>query len=116
MTTETDTLSLPTSTAPTDITESTCLPMAVPCLPTLCEEGTSEWDTNLVPNLAYHRSRPSGGGESVGGSSAGGGSSGSEYMYSIRDDDFKGPGRYGYDAIPFACISWMNHERGISKM
>lgn len=121
MTTETETLSLPTSTAPTDITESTCLPTAGPCLPSPCEAAhhstahaaaPPEWDTTIVPNINYHHTggaRFTGacgtgtGGSSIGSSSA----AGSEFMYNLREDDAatRGPGR----SVEEACKRSLNH-------
>ncbi|KAF5022012.1 hypothetical protein F66182_5935 [Fusarium sp. NRRL 66182] len=54
MATETDTLSfsLPTSTAPTDVSESTCMPSPTPFLqPSACQppSAPAEWDTRIPP-------------------------------------------------------------------
>lgn len=58
MATETDTLSfsLPTSTAPTDVSESTCMPNSAPFLPPspyhpqgAPAHANAEWDTTIHP-------------------------------------------------------------------
>lgn len=66
MATETDTLSfsLPTSTAPTDVSESTCMPHSTPFYQAsecLQQNKPAEWDTRIHPT-AQSQDSVSGGG------------------------------------------------------
>lgn len=64
MATETDTLSLPTSTAPTDVTESTCMPNSHPSFPSPFQAvpqvpPAADWDTKLVmPDMPHASAFP----------------------------------------------------------
>lgn len=111
-------MSLPTSTAPTDVSESTCLPSSHPAFPSPFEAHApaptaADWDTKLVmPNLPhpsafqhYGAGAPSnfdcgsGSGSASGTSSAGSGcfnDGGLLYRAQAEMEMREGPGKYVY--------------------
>ncbi|KAF7552899.1 hypothetical protein G7046_g7266 [Stylonectria norvegica] len=124
MTTDTETFSLPTSTAPSDVSDSTtCLPhkapamQSAPCPASQCPTASAappmpEWDTNIVPkNMFGQRFDPSADGSSSSG--------GSEFLYAAQEemDGQQGPGKYAdheNDGTPVvtveeACKRSLNH-------
>lgn len=129
MATETDTLSfsLPTSTAPTDVSESTCMPNSAPFLPPspfhpqgAPAHANAEWDTTIHPLSSPQKvcaapTSPSpafncGPGTSVGTSGSGSGSGcfndgGLLYRVQAERECREGPGK----TVEEACQRSLNH-------
>ncbi|KAK7408201.1 hypothetical protein QQX98_009668 [Neonectria punicea] len=131
MATETDTMSLPTSTAPTDVSESTCLPSSHPAFPSPFEAhapaaaaAAADWDTKLVmPNMPHPSAFPHygagagagvpsnfdcGTGSASGNSSAGSGcfnDGGLLYRAQAEMEMREGPGK----TVEEACQRSLNH-------
>ncbi|KPM33873.1 hypothetical protein AK830_g12699 [Neonectria ditissima] len=117
MATETDTMSLPTSTAPTDVSESTCLPSSHPAFPSPFEAhapapAAADWDTKLVmPGLPLPSTFPHyGAGGSASGTSSSAGSGcfndgGLLYRAQAEMEMKEGPGK----TVEEACQRSLNH-------
>ncbi|KAH8721928.1 hypothetical protein BGZ61DRAFT_492369 [Ilyonectria robusta] len=126
MATETDTLSLPTSTAPTDVTESTCMPNSHPSFPSPFQAvpqvpAAADWDTKLVmPDMPHPSAFPhygigtpstfdcgSGSGSASGNSSGTGcfNDGGMLYRAQAEMEMREGPGK----TVEEACQRSLNH-------